>query len=227
MAQSAERSGRAVVVATTGSGMTDLCREAGATAVEFDRARPLTATAVDETFASLRADEVIVLPNNPRYVSLFEAAAHQLRDAGLRIAVIPTQAQVQGLAALAVHDPGRSFDDDVVTMSSAAAHTGHGAVTVATEPGITMAGPCARGDVLGVVAGDFAFIGDDLAAVGIDVLERLISPSSELVTLVSGVADEGRLAGALAEHIREHHHGIDAVVYQGGQENYPVFIAVE
>ena len=47
--------------------------------------------------------------------------------------------------------PDLGFDDDVVAMSSAAAGVKHGAVTVATEPGMTMVGPCATGDVLGVV----------------------------------------------------------------------------
>ena len=70
--------------------------------------------------------------------------------------MIPTQAQVQGLAALAVHEPGRAFDQDVLEMTATARHARQGAVTIAARQAMTMAGPCEPGDVLGVIAGDFA-----------------------------------------------------------------------
>ena len=173
------------------------------------------------------AAEIIVLPNNPRYVGLFEAAAKEARSQGTRIAVIPTGAQVQGLAALAVHDSGRSFDDDVVAMSSAAAHTQHGAITVATKPGMTMVGPCEPGDFLGVVAGDFAYVGQDAAEVAIEVIDRIVSPGAEMVTLVAGHGAESELTDLLTAHLQQSRPDIDTVVYDGGQENYPLFIAVE
>ena len=47
---------------------------------------------------------------------------------------------------------------------------------------MTMAGPCEPGDVLGVVAGDFAVVGSDLDTVAADVLERLLGGGGELVT---------------------------------------------
>ena len=181
--------------------------------------------------ASLRdpgADEIIVLPNNFRYIRQFEAAAQAARHDGIRVAVIPTQAQVQGLAALAVHDPGLGFDEVVVAMSSAAAHTQHGAVTLATEPGMTMAGPVEPGDVLGVVAGDFAVVGDDV----VDGRARGPRPAP-----VTGRRDGHRrarrrrrrrcYADAIREHLRATRPDVDLVVYEGGQENYPLFIAVE
>ena len=108
------------------------------------------------------ADEVVVLPNDPDSVAVAEAAGQAARDEGIRAAVIPTRAQVQGLAAIAVHEPGRSFDDDVVHddvgRRPRAARRGH----VAARDAMTMAGPCRVGDSLGVVEGDFAVVGVDL-----------------------------------------------------------------
>ena len=49
-----------------------------------------------------------------------------------------------------------------------------------------MAGPCEPGDVLGVVAGDFAVVGYDLEEVATEVLERLLAGGGELVTIVPG-----------------------------------------
>ena len=117
-----------------------------------------------EAIARPGAAEVVVLPNDRDSVRGRRGRrAHRARTTdGIRVAVIPTDAQVQGLAALAVHEPGRPFDDDVVAMTAAARHARHGAVTVAARQAMTMAGPCEPGDVLGVVEGDFAVVGDDL-----------------------------------------------------------------
>lgn len=218
---------RAVVAAVTGSGLAELFREAGADVLEFTRSEPLSADRMREALRGADADEVIVLPNNSRYRGQFEAAAKELRADGVRVAVIPSLAQAQGLAALAVHDPGLGFDDDVVAMSSAAAGVKHGAVTVATEPGMTMVGPCAAGDVLGVVAGEFSFVGRDLRAVACDVVDSLLTGRSEMVTLVRGAAGPEDLAEQVEQFIRAERVDLDVVVYEGGQENYPLFIAVE
>lgn len=223
----ARERGRAVVVATTGSGLSALCRESGGDVLEFTRAEPLGFAQMLAALRDAHADEVVVLTNNQRYVGLFEAAAREARELGIRVAVIPTNAQVQGLAALAVHDPGLSFDEDVVAMSSAAAATHHGAVTLATEPGMTMAGPCQAGDVLGVVSGDFAFVGSDLAEVAGQVLDRLLSPSAEMVTLVLGQGSDPSLGEQLEQRLRSQRIDVDVMVYSGEQENYPLFVAVE
>lgn len=218
---------RVVIAATTGDGITELCAEHGAVTIPFSRTAPLAHDVVAAALEAADADEVVVLPNNHRYVGLFEAAAKAAREAGRRVAVIPTHAQVQGLAALAVHDPGIDFDDDVVAMSSAAGSTAHGAITVAAEPGITMAGPCRAGDVLGVVSGDFAFVGSGPLEVAAQVVERLLTPSSELVTVVAGQDADDDLAVRLQGHIARTRPDVDVEVYAGGQEHYPLFLAVE
>ncbi len=222
-----QRTGRAVIAATTGAGLTSLCIEAGARALMFERSRQINVARMRAELLEANAAEIIVLPNNPRYVGLFEAAAKEAREHGIRIAVIPSNAQVQGLAALAVHDAGRSFDEDVVAMSSAAAHTQHGAITVATEPGMTMVGPCQPGDFLGVVTGDFAHVGRSASEVAIEVLDSIVSPGAEMVTFVVGDGAEEGLTDLLIAHLQQVRPDIDTVVYDGGQENYPLFIAVE
>jgi dihydroxyacetone kinase-like predicted kinase len=112
-------------------------------------------------------------------------------------------------------------------MSSAAGHTQHGAVTIATEPGMTMAGPCEAGDVLGVVAGDFAFVGSNLDQVARDVVDRLLSPGVEMLTLVTGAGSDPDLGQRLEQHVKDQRVDVDVVVYDGGQEHYPLFVAVE
>ena len=182
-----------------------------------------------EAITGCGAQEVVVLPNDPDSVRVAQVAAHTAQqDLGVRVVVVPTSAQVQGLAALAVHEPGRAFDADVVEMTATARHARHGAVTIAARTAMTMAGPCEPGDVLGVVEGDFAVVGSDLDEVAAQVADRLLGGGGELVTVVSGAEDpDGALAHRLAAWVEEHRPHVDVMVYDGGQERYPLLLAVE
>jgi uncharacterized protein len=218
---------RGVVAVAAGPGLQAVFEEAGAVVV---RGGPGRRCSTGELLTAIRrtgAREVVVLPNDRETVAVAEAAAREARDEAVRVAVVPTRAQVQGLAALAVHEPGRSFEDDVVHMTAAAGHARQGGVTVAARDAMTMAGPCRVGDALGVVEGDFVVVGDDLAAVALDVVDRLVRGGGEMVTLVSGADGEPALVNAVVRHLREHRPDVDTVVYDGGQDRYPLLIAVE
>ena len=221
------RTGRKVVVVAAGEGLTALFAEAGAAVVSGGPARRPSTGQILEAIKQSGAAEVVVLPNDRDSVAAAEAAARTAREDGqVRVAVIPTNAQIQGLAALAVHEPGRSFEQDVLEMTAAARHARSGAVTVAVKQAMTTAGPCEPGDVLGAIEGDFAVVGDDLFTVATEVLERLLGGGGELVTVVSG-ADAGDLGERCAAHLAAAHPTVDVVVYDGGQQRYPLLLGVE
>ena len=168
-------SGRTVVAVAPGEGLAALYASAGAAVVRSGvGAKPATRDilrAIERSHAS----EVVVLPDDKDVRAVAEAAADQARKNGVRVAVIPTRATVQVLAALAVHDPARRFDDDVVAMTAAARATRHAEVTLATREALTTAGVCQPGDVLGLLEGDVAAIGADVAEVARDLLDRLLA----------------------------------------------------
>jgi uncharacterized protein len=223
----ATRPGRTVVAVAAGAGLGQLFEQAGATVVRGEPGRRPSTGQVIEAIQSAGTAEVIVLPNDRDSIAVAEAAARAVRQAGdARIAVIPTDAQVQGLAALAVHEPGRSFEQDIVDMSAAARHSRSGGVTVATKRAMTTAGPCEPGDVLGAIEGDYVLVGDDLYDVGARLLERMLGGGGELVTLVAGAhADD--LAERCASYVRTTHPTVDVVVYGGGQQGHPLLVGVE
>jgi DAK2 domain fusion protein YloV len=223
------RRGRAIVAVAAGSGLAGLFEQAGAVVVRGGPGnRPSTGMLL-EAIEQSGAHEVVVLPNDPDTVRAAQVAASTAEtDHDVRVSVIPTTAQVQGLAALAVHEPGRTFDQDVLEMTATARHARQGAVTIATKQAITMAGPCEPGDVLGAIAGDFVVVGDNLTEVAREVLGRLLGGGGEMVTLVSGADDpDGALARSCADWLEENHPAVDVVVYDGGQERYPLLVAVE
>jgi DAK2 domain fusion protein YloV len=220
-------SGRAVVAIAAGDGLSTLFADAGARVIPGGPGRRPSAGEVLAAIEGSGAAEVIVLPNDPDSVAAAEAAARAVEEAGeIHVVVIPTRAQVQGLAALACHEPDRALDADVVAMTSAARGTRHGAITIAARRAMTSAGPCEPGDWLGVVQGDFAVIGEDPYAVALEVLGRLLAGGGELVTVVAGQG-AGDLAGRCQAWVEAEFPGVDVLDYEGGQERYPLLLAVE
>ncbi|WP_084596444.1 DAK2 domain-containing protein [Nocardioides aequoreus] len=220
------RTGRGVVAVAAGSGLAELFAGAGAVVV---RGGPGRRPSTGELLAAIEqtgAAEVVVLPNDPDSVAVAEAAAREADARGVHVVVVPTRAQVQGIAALAVHEPGRPLDADVVHMTDAAGGARHGAVTVAATDAMTTAGPCSAGDVLGVLQGDFAVVGDDLLEVACEVLGRLLDGGGELVTVVAGEG-AGDLAERCAAWVERTRAGVDVVVHRGEQPRYPLLVGVE
>ncbi|QSR31907.1 Dak phosphatase [Nocardioides sp. S5] len=225
--RTSDRAGRRVVAVAAGPGLAELFESAGAVVVEGGPGQRPSTGQLLEAITGCGAAEVVVLPNDSDTVRAAEIAARTAEaEHDISVEVISTQAQVQGLAAISVHEPGRAFDADVREMTATARHARHGAVTVAARQAITMAGPCEPGDALGVVAGDFAVVGSDLEVVADEVLERLLAGGGELVTIVSG---EGgvELAAAVAAHVEERHPHVDVAVHHGGQPRYPLLVSVE
>jgi dihydroxyacetone kinase-like predicted kinase len=145
----------------------------------------------------------------------------------MRVAAVPAKVTVQGIAALAVHEPARRFDADVVAMTAAAGATRYGAIEVAATEAWTMAGVCRPGQVLGHVENDVALIEDDQVAAAEAVLERMLSAGGEMVTLVLGDGTEPGMPETVTERVRSRHPVVDVVVYEGGQIGYPLLIGVE
>jgi uncharacterized protein len=221
------RSGRRIVAVSAGPGLARLFTDAGAIVIEGGPGHRPSTGMILEAVAGSGAAEVVILPNDQDSVRAARIAARTAEeDLDVRVAVIPTEAQVQGLAALAVHEPARGFDADVLEMTATARHTRHGAVTIAARRAITMAGPCEPGDVLGVIEGDFALVGHDLADVATQILERMLGGGGELVTLVGGSGSDG-LAQQCQEYVADRHAHVDVVVYDGGQDRYPLLMSVE
>jgi DAK2 domain fusion protein YloV len=170
--------------------------------------------------------EVVVLSNGMLDATAAGRLAEEL-SGERRVAVIPSAAQIQGLAALAVHEPVAGFDAAVAAMSRAAGHARHGGVTVAETAAITMAGRCRPGDLLGVVEGDVVEIGDSAVEVGWRVIDRLLGVGGELLTLVTGEGAEPALATELADRARRSAEGLDVAILDGGQRRYVLLVGLE
>jgi DAK2 domain fusion protein YloV len=171
--------------------------------------------------------EAVLLPNAESASTLAEAAADIARRRGVRVVVVPTRSPVQGLAAVAVHDRHRRFDDDVVAMAEAAAATRHAEIVIAQQDSLTSVGKCHAGEVLGLIDGDVVQIGHSTVSVAFALLDRLLGVGAELVTLLVGEGLPSNTGALLAEHVRARSPLTEVAAYDGGPADRPLIIGAE
>ncbi|MGL5929472.1 MAG: DAK2 domain-containing protein, partial [Dermatophilaceae bacterium] len=218
-----------VVAGAPGAGVAALLRAAGAVVVESAPGRRASAGQLLAAARATGATSVVIVPGDPDTLLAAGVAAQAAGSDGIDAHVVPARATVQTLAAVAVLDPGRPVHANLSAMAGAASSTRHGAVSVASKEALTWAGVCHPGDILGIVDGDVAFLGSDLEAAALDVLDRLLGGGGELVTLVAGAEETGGLvlARRVADVVGRDRVDLEVMLVDGGQPVYPLLIGVE
>ncbi|MEH0840942.1 DAK2 domain-containing protein [Micromonospora sp. CPCC 205711] len=215
--------GRAAVVVAAGAGIAELFAGEGATVVPGN---PSTGELLDAVRATAAA-RVVVLPNDPNTQAVASAAAREAHGFGVKVSVVPTRSPVQALAAIAVRDPKRRFEDDVIAMAEAAGACRYAEVCWASREALTVAGPCRPGDVLALVEGEVHLIGADLVDTCAAVVDRMLGGGGELVTLLTGADAPAGLADAIRAHLGRRWPFVEVQAYAGGQPHYPLLVGVE
>jgi len=209
-----ERTGFAVVAVADSDGLAALLHAAGARVL---RQRDAAGPAMPALIEAVRqaGTHVAVVPNADRMAGLARAAAARLGDEGIAVSVIPARSPLQGVAALAVHDPGREFAADVAAMGRAAAGMRCGSVV----------GPDAAGRYRGLEGDQVRVIAAAQGQAAITLADVLLSGGGELVTLMEGAGAEPGLARLVADEIGPAWPGVEIACYDGGPA--PLLIGVE
>jgi uncharacterized protein len=233
---------RAVLAVVDGDGAAELFSGEGACVLQpdpdaADPATDISAHQVVRAVVDTGAAQVMVLPNG--YVPAEELVAGCTAAIGWGIDVvpIPTGSMVQGLAALAVHEPGRQAVDDGYTMARAAGAARYGSVRIATESALTWAGRCQPGDGLGIAGDEVLIVAADVAGAAIGLLDLLLASGGELVTVLLGAGVEaddpdrdaaaGDIRDLLQRHVHDHHPGTELETYRTGHRGDALLIGVE
>jgi DAK2 domain fusion protein YloV len=223
---------RAVLAVVDGDGAAELFAGEGACVLRRDpHAAPNTAVSAQQLLRAVvdtGAAQVMVLPNG--YVAAEELVAGCTAAVGwgLDVVPLPTGSMVQGLAALAVHEPGRPAVDDGYTMARAAGATRHGSVRTATERALTWAGTCEPGDGLGIAGDEVLIVAEDLVSAAIGLVDLLLAAGGELVTVLVGVGmDAAAVESRLQTHVHDTHPGTELMAYHTGHRGDALLIGVE
>lgn len=218
---------RAVLAVVDGDGAESLFTGEGAEVLRPQPDVPVSAQQLVHALVHTGAAQVMVLPNG--YVAAEEivAGCAAASDWGIVMVPVPSGSMVQGLAALAVHDPDRRLIDDGYTMARAAAGARYGSVRLATEEALTWAGTCKPGDGLGISGDEVVIVAEDVTAAGAGLIDLLLAAGGELVTVLTGDGVGQDITEALTAHVHRSHPGTDMVAFHTGHRVDALIIGVE
>ncbi len=226
---------RAVLAVVDGDGAAALFAGEGACVLRPDpeAGDPTTAVSAHDlrrAMVDTGAAQVMVLPNGLVAAEELVAGCTAAIGWGIDVVPLPTGSMVQGLAALAVHDPDRQAVDDGYTMARAAGAARHGSVRVATEQALTFAGPCEPGDGLGIAGDEVLIVADNVASAAVGLIDLLLAAGGELVTVLLGAATrelDTDVEKFLQRHLHDRHAGTELLTYATGHRGDALLIGVE
>ena len=216
----------AVVAVCSGDGLSELFGQLGVQGVVTggQTLNPSTAELLSAVEA-VNSEQVILLPNNKNIIPV----AEQLDALTAKtVVVVPTRSMPEALAALIVYDPEATAAHNGRQMGAAAESVATGEVTQAVRDTNSDVGPIVAGDWIGIVRGDgIVVVSATLEATCVGLLELLITPDREIVTLVTGIQAEAATTAMLTGWVAQHRAGVQIEVHAGGQPLYPYLFGVE
>ena len=216
----------AIVAVSSGDGLSELFAALGVQGVVTggQTLNPSTAELLAAVEA-VNAQQVVVLPNNKNIIPV----AQQLDALTAKtVFVVPTKSMPEALAALVLYDPEADAAANAEEMSEAAESVATGEVTQAVRATNSDAGAIAEGDWIGIVRGDgIVVVSGTLDGATVALLEHLVEPGREIVTVVEGRDASGGHTDAIHAWLEEHRPGVQVEVHRGGQPLYPYLFGVE
>ena len=216
----------AVVAVASGDGLAELFGQLGVQGVVTggQTLNPSTAELLAAVEA-VNADQVVVLPNNKNIIPV----AEQLDALTTKsVGVVPTTSMPSALAALVVYDPEADVDVNLEEMTEGAASVATGEITQAVRDTNSDVGAVTTGDWIGLVRGDgIVAVSGSLDGAACALLDYLITPGREIVTVITGSDSNAGHTDALLAWIVEHRPDVQVEVHRGGQPLYPYLFGVE
>ena len=216
----------AVVAVSSGEGLSDLFWQLGVQGVVTggQTLNPSTAELLAAVEA-VNAQQVVVLPNNKNIIPVAEQIDGLTSKT---VVVVPTRSMPEALAALVVYDPEADAEANGDEMADAAESVTTGEVTQAVRATNSDVGPIGEGDWIGLVRGDgIVAVSGTLEGAIQSLLEQLVEPSSEIVTVVEGTDATAGTTDVVRAWLEAHRPGATVEVHRGGQPLYPYLFGVE
>ncbi len=214
-----------VVAVVSGDGIGRIFRSLGVhhLVVGGQTMNPATADLV-KAVESVGSAEVVILPNNKN----IEPVAEQVDSLTAKtVRVVATGSIVEGFAALLAYDPAANAVTNSESMATSAARVVPAEVTRAVRDSITDAGEVHEGDYIGISRDGVVSIADNVVLSTRLLLDRLLEPSHELVTLIEGEGARKADTRRIEEWLSEEHPDVALEVHQGDQPLYPYLLGIE
>jgi DAK2 domain fusion protein YloV len=216
----------AVIAICSGDGLAELFGQMGVQGVVTggQTMNPSTEELLDAV-EHMNSQHVVILPNNKNIIPV----ANQVNALTKKtVHVVPTCSMPEALAALVFYDPESTSELNAAAMSDAAAAVATGEVTQAVRDTNSDAGSVRAGDWIGLVRGDgLVAIGGTMVAASCSLLDKLVTPGRELMTIITGDLATARATEEIVAYVADNFDGVEVEVHAGGQPLYPYLFGVE
>ena len=170
------------------------------------------------------SEQVVILPNNKNIQPVAEQV-NALVDQ--TVTVVPTSSIVEGFAALLDYDPDASAEANAKAMSVSACNVIAAEVTRAVRDTTTDVGEVHVGDWIGLSTEGVRSIDHSIAGASNHLLNELITPSHELVTIIEGEGSSPANTRRITEFLADEFPQVSVEVHHGGQPLYPYYFGIE
>ena len=177
-------------------------------------------------FKKCDSKDILVLPNNKNIILAAKQAAELYTDA--KVHVINTKNIAQGFGALSVITPGiKDIDSLVASAERAASDIIDGEITRAVRDVSIGGKDVCEGDYIAISAGEIVAVSGSAEDAVIEMLENADVDMCEIITLFVGKDVSAEARAELTERLQEIYEDYEITVYEGGQDVYDYFVAVE
>jgi hypothetical protein len=215
----------ATVAVVSGEGLAQVFRSLGVTAIVpgGQTMNPSTRELL-QAVESVPQDRVIILPNNKNIV----LTARQVPGlTSKKVEVVPTETIPQGVSALLSFN----YDADLETNTSLMGEASSTVKTVEVTRAVrsTWIGDLKvkRKQAIGFIDGELTSVGDSPEEVLWDVLLRLDTEGSEVITIYYGKNTKRSMAEEIVGRVRQQYPHLEVELICGGQPHYHYIASVE
>ncbi|WBW49581.1 DAK2 domain-containing protein [Peptoniphilus equinus] len=215
----------ALIAVSMGSGITDMFQSIGVERV-VEGGQTMNPSTEDflKAIDSVRAHQVILLPNNSNIILAAEQAA---KISAKDVIVIPSKTVPQGISAILGFDDGADIETNRQTMTSQMADVVSAQVTYAVRDTTMNGKVIEKDDIIGLSGKEIVASGKDIDTVTRDLIRDLVTEEHSIITLFAGDDVTEEDSEALRDAVAEEFDELDVELIQGKQPIYYYLIAVE
>ena len=173
----------------------------------------------------INAENIIILPNNKNIILSAEQSRTLVQNRN--IFVLQTKDIPQGLAAVLNFSPDASLSENLENMTTAFVGIDAGQVTYAVRDTVIDKITIKKGDIIALDKGNIVTSGKDVEKVTTALIEGMLTPEKEVVTLYYGQDVAEEKAEAFVETLQAKHPDIEFILHYGGQPLYYYVLSVE
>ena len=214
------------ICVSAGTGLSEIFTELGVDAI-IEGGQTMNPSTEDilEAIEQINADTIYILPNNSNIILAANQAKSLTEDKN--IVVIPTKNIPQGITAMIQYIDGNSPEENERAMTEALDEVRSGQVTYAVRDTTIDGKEIAEGDFMGLSDKTIEAVGKDIVETTVELIHKLQTPDSALITIYYGEEGSEEQAREIAEKICAEEEDLEVEIENGGQPVYYYIVSVE